>query len=46
MSAAYHLTVLAAQLRQVVGSVEFQAWSAQMSGMLAQSPKRELPIVV
>ncbi len=33
-------------IQKVTGSRDFQQWSAQMSGMLAQSPKREVYQVV
>ncbi len=42
---AEDLTALEAEISQVVCSAEFQAWSAEMSGMLTQSPKRELYIL-
>ncbi len=39
------LATLEAQLRTVTERPEFQSWSKQVSGMLAQSPKREVYIL-
>jgi hypothetical protein len=36
------LATLEAQLRDVTGSAEFHRWTQQMSGLLTQSPKREV----
>lgn len=40
------LETLEAQITQVTGRQEFQQWSQHMSGLLAQSPKREVYLVV
>jgi hypothetical protein len=40
--AAPDLAALEAQLRQVTDSPEFRQWTQRMSGLLAQSPKREV----
>ena len=40
------LETLETQITQVTGRKEFQQWSAYMSGLLAQSPKREVYTVV
>jgi hypothetical protein len=40
------LETLEAQIKQVTDATEFQRWTERMSGMLAQSPKREVYLVV
>jgi hypothetical protein len=40
------LEALETQIRQVTEQAEFQQWSQQMSGLLAQSPKREVYLAV
>src|SRR5437870_13821198 len=40
------LETLETQITQVTGRKEFQQWSAYMSGLLAQSPKREIYMIV
>ncbi|HJU28013.1 MAG TPA: hypothetical protein VJ718_02520 [Candidatus Binataceae bacterium] len=39
------LATLEGQIRRLTGNDEFQAWSRRMSGLLTQSPKREVYIV-
>jgi hypothetical protein len=39
---ALDLAALDAQVRQITESPDFQRWSAHMSGLLAESPKREI----
>ena len=43
---ASDLQALEDQIKQVTVSTEFQQWTAQMSGFLAQSPKREVYLVI
>src|SRR5262249_49713771 len=43
---AADLETLETQIRQVTERTEFQQWSQQMSGLLAESPKREVYLVV
>jgi quinol monooxygenase YgiN len=40
------LDTLETQIRQVTKRDDFQKWSDHMSGLLAQSPKREVYLVV
>jgi hypothetical protein len=40
------LAALEAQIGQVTDKPEFQAWTREVSGMLAQSPKRELYVLM
>jgi hypothetical protein len=40
------LETLETQIRQVTERTDFQRWTEQMSGLLAQSPKREIYLVV
>jgi L-rhamnose mutarotase len=40
------LDTLEAQIRQVTAREDFQRWSTHMSELLAQSPKREVYLVV
>jgi hypothetical protein len=40
------LEALETQISQVTARAEFQQWSQQMSELLAQSPKREVYLVV
>lgn len=40
------LGTLEAQIKQVTEQEEFQRWSAHMSGLLAQSPKREVYLLM
>jgi hypothetical protein len=40
------LETLETQISQVTERAEFQRWSQQMSGLLAQSPKREVYLAV
>ena len=40
------LETLESQIQQVATSAEFQQWSEYMSGLLAQSPKREVYLIV
>jgi len=40
------LRTLEAQIKQVTDREEFQQWSKHMSGLLAQSPKREVYLLV
>ena len=40
------LETLETQIQQVTARKEFQQWSQHMSGLLAQSPKREVYLVV
>jgi hypothetical protein len=40
------LETLETQIMQVTERADFQQWSALMSGLLAQSPKREIYLVV
>ena|SRR5215831_14722000 len=40
------LEALETQISQVTERTEFQQWSQQMSGLLAQSPKREVYLAV
>ena len=40
------LETLETQIRQVTERADFQQWSQQMSGLLAQSPKREVYLAV
>jgi hypothetical protein len=39
------LATLESQISRLTGSDDFQAWSRRMSGLLTQSPKREVYIV-
>ena len=34
------------QMSEVTGTKEFQEWSEETSGLLAESPKREIYIVI
>jgi quinol monooxygenase YgiN len=43
---ALDLDTLETQIQQVTARDEFQKWSEHMSGLLAQSPKREVYLVV
>jgi hypothetical protein len=43
---AEDLETLEAQIKQVTAREEFQRWSTHMSELLAQSPKREVYLVV
>lgn len=43
---APNLEALETQINHVTERVEFQQWSQHMSGLLAQSPKREVYLVV
>jgi len=43
---AADLETLEAQIKQVASGSEFQRWTEHMSGLLAQSPKREVYLVV
>jgi hypothetical protein len=40
------LETLETQIRQVTESPDFQRWTQHMSGLLAQSPKREIYLMV
>jgi hypothetical protein len=40
------LETLETQIKRVTESKEFQRWTEHMSGLLAQSPKREIYLVV
>jgi len=40
------LETLERQIKAVTDSTDFQQWTGQMSGLLAQSPKREMYLVV
>src|SRR5687767_4417490 len=40
------LEVLETQIKHVTESAGFQQWTGHMSGLLAQSPKREIYLVV
>jgi hypothetical protein len=40
------LETLESQIKQVTESTDFQGWTQYMSGLLAQSPKREIYLVV
>jgi hypothetical protein len=40
------LEMLETQIKQVTESPNFQGWSQHMSGLLAQSPKYEIYLVV
>jgi hypothetical protein len=42
---ASDLATLEGQIGRLTGSNDFQAWSQRMSGLLTQSPKREVYIV-
>jgi hypothetical protein len=42
---AEDLGALEAQISSVTGRPEFQAWSREMSGLLARAPKREAYLV-
>jgi hypothetical protein len=41
-----NLETLESQIKQVTESADFQRWTQHMSGLLAQSPKREIYLVV
>ncbi|HEY7493238.1 MAG TPA: hypothetical protein VIH59_19260 [Candidatus Tectomicrobia bacterium] len=43
---AQDLDTLEAQIKQVTAREDFQRWSTHMSELLAQSPKREVYLVV
>lgn len=43
---AADLKDLETQIKQVTEMAEFQEWTGHMSGMLTQSPKREMYLVV
>ena len=43
---AADLDGLEAQIKQVTDSTEFQQWTGRMSALLAQSPKREVYLIV
>jgi quinol monooxygenase YgiN len=43
---ARDLGTLETQIKQVTESPDFQRWTQHMSGLLAQSPKREIYLVV
>jgi hypothetical protein len=43
---ALDLETLETQIKQVTERSDFQGWTQQMSGLLAQSPKREIYLVV
>jgi quinol monooxygenase YgiN len=40
------LEMLETQIKRVTATPDFQRWTQQMSGLLAQSPKREIYLVV
>jgi hypothetical protein len=40
------LETLEVQIKQVTDGTEFQQWTGHMSGLLAQSPKREVYLIV
>ncbi len=40
------LQTLETQIREVTENTAFQQWTGHMSGLLAQSPKRELYLIV
>jgi hypothetical protein len=40
------LETLEAQIKEVTENAAFQQWTGRMSGLLAQSPKRELYLIV
>jgi hypothetical protein len=40
------LETLETQIKQVAENVAFQQWTGYMSGLLAQSPKREVYLIV
>ena len=42
---AADLTTLEQQIQKLTNSTDFQSWSRSMSGLLSQSPKREVYIV-
>lgn len=43
---APNLETLETQIKRVTESTDFQQWTQHMSGLLAQSPKREIYLVV
>ncbi len=43
---AEDLESLESQIKQVTETQEFQQWTGRMSGLLAQSPKREVYLIV
>ncbi len=43
---AADLQTLEAQIKEVTKSTEFQQWTERMSSLLAQSPKREVYLIV
>jgi quinol monooxygenase YgiN len=43
---ASDLEALEVQIKQVTATAEFQQWTTHMSGLLAQSPKREVYLIV
>jgi hypothetical protein len=43
---AQDLATLETQIKNVTDSPDFQQWTRQMSGLLAQSPKREVYLIV
>jgi hypothetical protein len=43
---ALDLETLETQIKQVTERADFQGWTQHMSGLLAQSPKREVYLVV
>jgi hypothetical protein len=43
---ASDLETLEVQIKQVTDGTEFQRWTEHMSGLLAQSPKREVYLIV
>jgi hypothetical protein len=40
------LATLESQIKQVAESATFQQWTGDMAGLLAQSPKREVYLIV
>jgi hypothetical protein len=40
------LATLEAQIKQLTGSPDFQQWSQKVSGLLTQSPKREVYLII
>jgi hypothetical protein len=42
---AQDLSALEEQIKKVTDSAEFQSWTREMSGMLSQSPHREIYLV-
>jgi hypothetical protein len=43
---AADLTALESQIRELTSNVDFQMWTKKMSGLLMESPKREIYLTV